>query len=88
MRCVAIRPRNWCTATPLGRPATHSGNGRVATIQIAPGHAAQAALSAISTCQSPLSDHVQVSAPGTNASFNVPVQLRGCALSVDPVEPS
>lgn len=69
----------------LGQPATHNpGTARVITLK--PGGAAQAQLTAVSTCQAPVSDHARIRIPGATTDVVVPMQLRGCALSVDPIE--
>jgi hypothetical protein len=71
----------------LGRPATHDrGPARLITLRF--GASAEVQLTAISTCQAPLSDHVLVRVPGDKTAILVAMQLRGCALSVGPVTPS
>lgn len=69
----------------LGTPAKHA-TGKVRTIVLKPHKSAQVQLNAVSTCQSPESDHVRVRVPGSPTSTDVPIQLRGCALSVEPIE--
>jgi hypothetical protein len=69
---------------PLGDPATHNP-ARVRTVTLARNGSAQAQLTAVSTCQAPVSDHVRVRLPNSRATASVPIQLRGCALSVDPL---
>lgn len=71
---------------PLGKPAKNNP-GQVHTVVVRPGRSAQAQLTAITTCQAPISDQVVEVAPGTNEARSVPMQLRGCSLSVDPIEP-
>jgi hypothetical protein len=70
----------------LGKPAKHNP-GTVRTIRLKPDGRAQVQLSAISTCQAPISDHVRIRVPGSPTSTDVPIELRGCALSVNPIEP-
>lgn len=70
---------------PLGEPATHNA-GTVRTVVLKPGASAQAQLTAVSTCQAPISDHVRVRPPGISVWRNVALELRGCTLSIDPVE--
>lgn len=70
----------------LGNPAMDNP-GTVRTILLAPGKSAQTQLTAVTTCQAPISDHVVEVAPDTNEARSVPMQLRGCSLSVDPIEP-
>jgi hypothetical protein len=69
----------------LGKPAKDDP-GTVRTILVRPGKSAQAQLTAVTTCQAPISDHVVEVAPDTNEARSVPMQLRGCSLSVDPIE--
>jgi hypothetical protein len=70
---------------PLGR-AAKDNPGKVRTITLRPGKSAQSQLTAVTTCQSPISDHVKVIAPDTTQPKIVPMQLRGCSLSIDPLE--
>ena len=69
----------------LGKPAKDDP-GAVRTILVRPGKSAQAQLAAVTTSQAPISDHVVEVAPDTNEARSVPMQLRGCSLSVDPIE--
>ena len=69
----------------LGKPAKHNP-GAVRTIVVRPGKSAQVQLTAITTCQAPISDQVVEVAPDTHEARSVPMQLRGCSLSVDPIE--
>lgn len=69
----------------LGKPASDDP-GTVRLITLAPGRSAQSQLTAVTTCQAPISDHVRVVAPHTGTAKTVAVQLRGCALSIDPLE--
>jgi hypothetical protein len=70
---------------PLGKPASDNP-GTVRTIVLRPGRSAQSLLRAVSTCQAPVSDHARVVAPGTSEPKPIAVQLRGCSLSIDPLE--
>lgn len=70
----------------LGKPATHNP-GTVKTITLKPHASAQDQLTAVTTCQAPISDHVRVRVPGSPTSTDVAMQLRGCSLSVDPIQP-
>jgi hypothetical protein len=71
---------------PLGKPAKHH-KGKVRTVTLKPGKSAEVQLTAVTTCQSPESDHVRIRVPGSPTSTDVALELRGCALSVDPIEP-
>jgi Protein of unknown function (DUF4232) len=68
----------------LGDPATDNP-GPVRTVVLRRNASAQAQLTAVSTCQAPISDHVQVRLPGAQQSATAVMQLRGCSLSVDPL---
>jgi hypothetical protein len=70
----------------LGQPATDNP-GTVRRIVLKPHGKAQVQLNAVSTCQAPISDHVRIRLPGSSTSTDVPLQLRGCKLSVDPFQP-
>ena len=73
--------------TALGSPARHDP-GRIRTITLKPKSGrAQVQLTAVSTCNAPISDHVRVRLPGSPTSTAVPMELRGCSLSVAPIEP-
>jgi hypothetical protein len=69
---------------PLGKPATRS-NKVVATVRLAPGTSATARLVDDSTCQAERSDSVQIIPPNLTQKFVLPLSIRGCALTVDPV---
>lgn len=70
----------------LGRPATHNP-GTIRTVVLKRGAAAQALLTAVTAnCQAAISDHARVRAPGSSTSIDVVIQLRGCSLSIDPLE--
>jgi hypothetical protein len=72
---------------PLDGVATHNP-GAVHTVLLRPGAAAAAQLTAVTTCQAPISDHARVRAPGSTISTRVALELRGCSLSIDPLEPA
>jgi hypothetical protein len=69
---------------PLGKPAARSDKV-VATVKLAPGSSATARLVDASTCQAEKSDAVQVIPPNLTREFLLPLSLRGCALTIDPV---
>lgn len=71
----------------LGRPATDD-RGATRRITMHTGDSAQVQLTAVSTCQAPISDHVLVRVPGDDTPIIVTMQLRGCALSVGPITPA
>jgi hypothetical protein len=70
----------------LGKPAVNNP-GTVRTVMLRPNGSAQVQLTAVSTCQAPISDHVRIRVPGSTSSTDVAIELRGCSLSVDPIEP-
>ena len=70
----------------LGNPAAHDTTTTVRTQTVRPNASVQAVLSAVSTCQSPLSDHVRVIAPGQTAPLDTAIQLRACGLTIGPVD--
>jgi hypothetical protein len=70
----------------LAQPAVHNP-GTVRTVLLRPHRSAQVQLTAVSTCQAPISDHVRIRVPGSTTSTDVAMQLRGCSLSVDPITP-
>lgn len=69
----------------LGAPA-RDHKGKVSTVRLRPGKSAQVQLMAVTTCQSQESDHVRIRVPGSHTSTDVALQLRGCSLTVDPIE--
>jgi hypothetical protein len=71
----------------LGRPAVRATKP-VATVQLAPGHSATARLVDDSTCDAEKSDSVQIYPPNRTEKVIVPLSVRGCALTIDPVIPS
>ena len=70
----------------LGNPAAQDTSGTVRTRTLRPKATVQSVLSAVSTCQSPLSDHVRVIVAGQSASVDVAIQLRACSLTIGPVD--
>jgi hypothetical protein len=53
-----------------------------------PGAGATALLSNDSTCNAENSDSVQIIPPNRTEKFVLPLRLRGCALTIDPVAAS
>ncbi|MDQ1741063.1 MAG: hypothetical protein QOE53_2715 [Pseudonocardiales bacterium] len=74
-------------AALLGRPATRA-NKPAATVALAPGRSATARLVDDSTCNAEKSDSVQIYPPNRTEKVVVPLSIRGCALTIDPVIPS
>lgn len=72
------------SGAPLGQPAVRSSVAAT-TVRIKPGGSVTAQLVDDSTCNSANSDSVQVIAPNRTAKVVVPLSLRGCSLSIDPV---
>lgn len=68
----------------LGKPAVRSDK-ITATVKLTPGTSATARLVDDSTCQAEKSDSVQIIPPNLTAQFVVPLSVRGCALTIDPV---
>jgi hypothetical protein len=68
----------------LGQPATREAI-TPKNLRLAPGGRAQADITDVSTCQAPLSDTVRVYPPDSKQFVDLPLDLRGCALSVRPV---
>jgi hypothetical protein len=54
-------------------------------VTLAPSAVAVANLVDFSSCNASNSDSVQVSAPGSSTIVELPLQLRGCRLEVDPL---
>jgi hypothetical protein len=71
----------------LGKPATRAAKPAT-TVQLAPGHSATARLVDDSTCNAEKSDSVQIYPPNRTEKVVVPLSVRGCALTIDPVVPS
>ena len=69
----------------LGLPAVQNP-GTVRTVLLRPGQTAQASVTAVTTCQSSISDHALVRVPGAAGSVEVTIALRGCSISIDPLE--
>ena len=68
----------------LGQPASRQP-AAIPTVVLRPGEAATTTLTDFSTCQAPLSDTVRVYPPESLQFLDLPLSMRGCALSVDPV---
>jgi hypothetical protein len=71
----------------LGQPAARSSI-RVSRVQLAPKQSATAQVVGNSTCDAPKSDSVQIIPPNRTEKFVVPLSIRGCPLTVDPVAAS
>ncbi|HST47193.1 DUF4232 domain-containing protein [Jatrophihabitans sp.] len=69
---------------PLGQPATRSGKP-ARTLQLAPGKSVTAELVVASTCQADKSDSVAIYPPNRTERLVVPLSVRGCPMSIDPV---
>lgn len=69
---------------PIGRPA-NDNPGTVRTVLLHHGQTAEAQLTAVTTCQAPVSDAARVALPDSNTSVSVSVELRACSLSIDPL---
>ncbi|HEX8768870.1 MAG TPA: DUF4232 domain-containing protein [Jatrophihabitans sp.] len=68
----------------LGKPATRASKP-VTTVLLAPGGTASARLVDDSTCNAEKSDSVQIYPPNRTEKIVLPLSLRGCALTIDPV---
>lgn len=68
----------------IGRPATRSSMA-VHTLRLLPGATVTARLIDDSRCNAPLSDTVGVYVPNQTVQLHAALQLRGCALTIDPV---
>lgn len=68
----------------IGKQAVHQAS-TTATVHLKPGASAQADISAVSSCNAVLSDHVRVSAPGSSTTVDLPDTLRNCSLSIKAV---
>jgi len=79
----AVLQRNGRT---LGQPAGRD-KGKVATVTIPAGGTAQAMLSVSTSCQAQLSDKVRITPPG-GGYVDAPLALRGCPMTIGPIEPS
>jgi hypothetical protein len=75
------------SGAPLGAPATHDP-GSLKPINLRPGGSVQAQLTAITTCQAPVSDTLRITPPRTSRHVDRALRLRACTLSVGPVEPA
>jgi|GEM_PF-3061036 len=70
--------------TTLGQPAVRSGKP-ISTVQLAPGKSVTAELVIASTCQADKSDSVAIYPPNRTERIVVPLSVRGCPMTVDPV---
>jgi hypothetical protein len=70
----------------LGKPAASSAK-RPLLVMLAPGKAADTTLTGFSTCNAKNSDAVRVAPPGQTQTVDLPLEMRGCPLQVDPVSP-
>jgi hypothetical protein len=68
----------------LGRPANRSTT-QFATVRLAPGATGTATLTNDSTCNADNSDSVQVIVPDRTEKVVLPLRMRGCPLTIDPV---
>jgi hypothetical protein len=71
----------------LGQPATRE-NVAAQTVRLAPGGRAQADITDYSSCQAPLSDTVRVYPPNATQFVDLPLDIRGCTITVKPVAAS
>jgi hypothetical protein len=71
----------------LGRPANRSTKPFV-TVRLAPGATGTATLTNDSTCNADNSESVQVIAPNRTEKVVLPLRMRGCPLTIDPVAAS
>jgi hypothetical protein len=69
---------------PMGQPAVRSGKP-ISRVQLAPGHSVTAQLVDASTCEADKSDSVAIYPPNRAERVVVPLSVRGCALTIDPV---
>ncbi|MDQ1720673.1 MAG: hypothetical protein QOI26_407 [Pseudonocardiales bacterium] len=69
---------------PLGKPAARTSTA-VTKVWLAPGRSATAQLVDSSTCNADNSDSVAIYPPNRTERVVVPLSVRGCALSIDPV---
>jgi len=70
--------------TVIGRPATRSTMA-VRTLTVAPGGHVTALLHDDTRCNAELSDQVGVYVPNQTAQERIPLELRACTLTIDPV---
>jgi hypothetical protein len=73
--------------TVIGKPATRTTQA-VRTLTVAPGAHVTAVLHDDTRCNADLSDKVGVYVPNQTAQERVPLELRACALTIDPVRRS
>ena len=68
----------------LGKPAIRS-SVPIHTLRLSPGASVTARLTDDSRCNAPLSDTIGVYVPNQTVQLRTALQLRGCALTIDPV---
>jgi hypothetical protein len=79
---VSLRSKNALLVT-----ATYPSNSTAKTVVLAPGGQAQTTIHEYSsTCQASLSDTVRIYPPNLRTFVDAPLVLRGCRLTVAPVE--
>jgi hypothetical protein len=69
---------------PIGKPAQRSGQ-RIVTLTLAPSATVAAQLHDVTRCNAPLSDQVGVYPPNQTRQLRAALELRACALTIDPV---
>jgi hypothetical protein len=70
--------------SPLGQPAGRSAKP-VATIHLAPAAVATTTLTNDSTCNADNSESVQVIVPNRTEKIVLPLRMRACTLTINPV---
>lgn len=69
----------------IGKPALRSRQGTMA-VTLRPSGAVTAQLHDATLCSAPMSDDIAVYPPNQTVQQRVPLRLRGCSLTIDPVE--
>jgi hypothetical protein len=69
----------------IGKPAVRSAQGPAA-LTLPPNGAVTAELHDATQCSAPMSENVAVYPPNQTVQLRVALQLRGCALTIDPVK--
>jgi hypothetical protein len=69
----------------LGQPASRDLSVAPAIVRLNPGDLVQAGIVDNSSCQAPLSDTVRVYPPDSTKFVDLPLELRGCTITVQPV---
>lgn len=69
----------------LGQPATRDLSITPAIVKLNPGDLVQAQIVDNSSCQAALSDTVRVYPPDSTQYVDLPLELRGCTLTIQPV---